>query len=166
MGHFPFPRTTSPLGYQDSLLIFLPPPSIHLILVYWMLAFLQSINIIKCFRAQSLVLFSSCSILTPLIKSSRLVALNMSCGSGGKTSAYNSGGLGLIPGSGRSPGEGNGKYGKYGKYVFALCVCLVSQLCPTFCNLRDCGPPSSSVHGIFLARILEWIAISFSKKSS
>ena len=76
--HFLFPRTMSLLGYQDTVLIFLPPPSIRLILVCWMLAFLQSINIIKCFRAQSLVLFSSCSILTALVKSSRLMALNTS----------------------------------------------------------------------------------------
>ena len=34
------------------------------------------------------------------------------------------------------------------------------QLCPTLCNLIDCSPPSSFVHGIFQARILEWVAIS------
>ena len=35
-----------------------------------------------------------------------------------------------------------------------------------FCNAMDCSPPSSSVHGIFQARILEWVAISFSRGSS
>ena len=30
------------------------------------------------------------------------------------------------------------------------------------CDPRDCGPPGSSVHGIFQARILQWVAISFS----
>ena len=35
------------------------------------------------------------------------------------------------------------------------------QSCPTLCNLVDCSPPGSSVHGILQARILEWIAISF-----
>ena len=30
----------------------------------------------------------------------------------------------------------------------------------------DCGLPGSSVHGIFLAKILEWVAISFSRGSS
>ena len=30
----------------------------------------------------------------------------------------------------------------------------------------DCSPPSSSVHGILQARILEWVAISFSRESS
>ena len=39
---------------------------------------------------------------------------------------------------------------------------LVAQLCLTLCNPMDCSPPGSSVHGIFQARILEWVAISFS----
>ena len=39
---------------------------------------------------------------------------------------------------------------------------LVAHLCPTLCNPMDCSLPHSSVHGIFQARILEWIAISFS----
>ena len=34
------------------------------------------------------------------------------------------------------------------------------------CNSMDCSPPGSSVHGIFQARILEWVAISFSRGSS
>ena len=38
----------------------------------------------------------------------------------------------------------------------------VTQSCPTLCNLMDCSQPGSSVHGIFQARILEWVAISFS----
>ena len=40
------------------------------------------------------------------------------------------------------------------------------QLCWTLCNPMDCGPPGSSVYGIFQARILEWVAISFSRGSS
>ena len=43
---------------------------------------------------------------------------------------------------------------------------LVSQLCPSLCNPMDCSPPGSSVHGILLARTLEWIAIPFSRGSS
>ena len=43
---------------------------------------------------------------------------------------------------------------------------LVTQLCPTLCNPIDCSPPGSSVHMIFLGRILEWVAISFSRGSS
>ena len=48
------------------------------------------------------------------------------------------------------------------------CVCayLVAQLCPTLCNPIDCSLPGSSVHGILYARILEWIAILFSNRSS
>ena len=48
-----------------------------------------------------------------------------------------------------------------------VCVCvLVSQLCPTLCNPMDCSPPGSSLHGILQARMLEWIAIPFSRGSS
>ena len=42
----------------------------------------------------------------------------------------------------------------------------VSQLCPTLCDPTDCSLPGSSVHGIFQAIVLEWIAISFSSGSS
>ena len=40
----------------------------------------------------------------------------------------------------------------------------VAQSCPTLCDPVDCSLPGSSVHGIFQARILEWVAISFSRK--
>ena len=40
---------------------------------------------------------------------------------------------------------------------------LVTQLCPVLCDPMDCSPPGSSVHGILQARILEWVAIPFSK---
>ena len=39
----------------------------------------------------------------------------------------------------------------------------VAQSCPTLCDPVDCSLPGSSVHGIFLAIVLEWIAISFSR---
>ena len=42
----------------------------------------------------------------------------------------------------------------------------VAQSCPTLCDPMDCSPPGSSVHGIFQARLLEWVAISFSSRSS
>ena len=42
----------------------------------------------------------------------------------------------------------------------------VAQSCPTLCDLMDCSLPDSSVHGIFQARILEWVAISFSRGTS
>ena len=39
----------------------------------------------------------------------------------------------------------------------------VTQSCPALCDSMDHSPPDSSVHGILQARILEWVAISFSK---
>ena len=41
----------------------------------------------------------------------------------------------------------------------------ITQLCPTLCDPMECSLPGSSVHGIFQARILEWVAISFSRAS-
>ena len=43
---------------------------------------------------------------------------------------------------------------------------LVAQLCLILCDPMIYSPPSSSVHGIFQARILEWVAIPFSRESS
>ena len=42
----------------------------------------------------------------------------------------------------------------------------VTQSCPTLCDPMDCSIPGSSVHGILQARKLEWVAISFSRRSS
>jgi len=42
----------------------------------------------------------------------------------------------------------------------------VAQSCPTLCDPMDCSPPGSSVHGIFQARVLEWVAIAFSKEEN
>ena len=39
----------------------------------------------------------------------------------------------------------------------------VAQLCPTLSDAMDCSPPGSSIHGIFQARVLEWVAIAFSQ---
>ena len=41
-----------------------------------------------------------------------------------------------------------------------------AKSCPTHCDPVDCSPPGSSVHGVLQARILEWVAISFSRGSS
>ena len=46
-----------------------------------------------------------------------------------------------------------------------MCACSVTQLCPTLCNPMDCSLPGSSVYGVFLERILEWVAISSSNNS-
>ena len=40
-----------------------------------------------------------------------------------------------------------------------ICLLLVTQSCPALCDPMDCNPPGSSVHEIFQARILEWVAI-------
>ena len=48
----------------------------------------------------------------------------------------------------------------------SCCCCLVAKLCLTLCHLMDCSPPCSSVHRIFQARVLEWVAIPFSRGSS
>ena len=45
--------------------------------------------------------------------------------------------------------------------MHVCCACSVAQSCLTLCS-----PPDSSVHGIFQARILEWVAISYSRGSS
>ena len=42
----------------------------------------------------------------------------------------------------------------------------VAQSCPTLWDPMDCSLPDSSLHGILQARILEWVAISFSRGSS
>ena len=42
----------------------------------------------------------------------------------------------------------------------------VAQSCLTLCDSVDCGPPGSSAHGILQARILVWVAMSFSRGSS
>ena len=39
----------------------------------------------------------------------------------------------------------------------------VAQSCPTLSNPMDCSLPGSSIHGIFQARVLEWVAIAFSE---
>ena len=39
----------------------------------------------------------------------------------------------------------------------------VAQSCPTLCDPMDCSPPGFSVYGILQARLLEWVAVPFSK---
>ena len=43
---------------------------------------------------------------------------------------------------------------------------LVAQSCPALCDPMDYSPPGSSIYGISQARILEWVAIPFSRGSS
>ena len=52
-------------------------------------------------------------------------------------------------------------------YIFIyIYICWFTNLHPTFCYPIVCSPSSSSVHGISQARILEWVAIIFSRGSS
>ena len=97
--------------------------------------------------------------------------------------------VGSIPGSGRSPGEGNGTHSSILAWeipwteepgglqsvgsqrvrhnlVTEKSESEVAQLCPTLCDPMDCSLPGSSVHGVSQAIVLEWIAISFSRGSS
>ena len=46
-----------------------------------------------------------------------------------------------------------------------MCACSVTKSCPTLCDLMGCSPPGSSVHEISQTRILERVAISFSRGS-
>ena len=56
------------------------------------------------------------------------------------------------------------------RWTIRLFPCLkwseVVQSYPTLCDPMDCSLPGSSVHGIFQARVLEWVAISFSRGSA
>ena len=52
-------------------------------------------------------------------------------------------------------------------YIFIIkSLSEVAQSWPTLCDPVDCSPPGSSIHGLLQARILEWVAISFSRVSS
>ena len=67
----------------------------------------------------------------------------------------------LMPTGCRSP------RGRATLHSVGLCVRAKSlQLCLTLCNPMDCSPPGSSVHGVLQARILEWVAMPSSSRSS
>ena len=50
-------------------------------------------------------------------------------------------------------------------HTHSMNCAVLSQSCPTLCDPVDCSPPGSFVHGIFQARFLEWVAISYSRGS-
>ena len=110
------------------------------------------------------------------------------CGSTGKESACNAGDLGVIPWLGRSPGEGKGYPPQYSDLENSI-DCIVHGVTKSWTCLSDfhfyfidqissvhslsrvqifatLWTVGSSVHGISQARILEWVAISFSRGSS
>ena len=47
-------------------------------------------------------------------------------------------------------------------HTHILCCCLVTKLCQILCDPMDCSLPGFPIHGIFQARIMDWVAISFS----
>ena len=53
--------------------------------------------------------------------------------------------------------------GMHSHKVMLMITLLAAQSCLALCNPMDCNPPGSSVHGIFQARIVEWLAIPFSR---
>ena len=65
------------------------------------------------------------------------------------------------------PVEPQGKPMKatFGKNIFSVHAKSL-QFCPTLCDPVDCSLPGPSVHGILQARILEWVAVPFSRGSS
>ena len=54
----------------------------------------------------------------------------------------------------------------YNNTRVGVCVCVCAQLCPTLCDPTGGSPPGFSVHGVFQARILEGVAILYSRESS
>ena len=72
---------------------------------------------------------------------------------------------GSPPGS--HPWDSPGKNTGVGCHFLLQCMKVkseseVAQLSPTLGDPMDCSPPGSSIHGIFQARVMEWVAISFS----
>ena len=64
-------------------------------------------------------------------------------------------------------GKWSMKTGSSLSYDLDMCMCaLCAESCLTLCNPMDCSPPGSFVHGIFQAKILERVAVSFSRGSS
>ena len=59
-----------------------------------------------------------------------------------------------------------GTYLKIVKAIYDRKESEVAQSCPTLWDPMDYSPPGSSVHGILKARVLEWVAISFSRRPS
>ena len=66
------------------------------------------------------------------------------------------------------PWDSPGKNTRVGCHFLLQCMKVkseseVAQSCPTLCDPTDCSLLGSSVHGIFQARVLEWVAIAFSQ---
>ena len=67
------------------------------------------------------------------------------------------------------PWDSPGKNSGVGCHFLLQCMKVeseVTQSCPTLRDPMDCSPPGSFTHGIFQARVLEWVAIAFSREDS
>ena len=69
------------------------------------------------------------------------------------------------------PWDSPGKNAGVGCHFLLQCMKVkseseVAQSCPTLSDPMDCRPPGSSIHGILQARVLEWVAIAYSRGSS
>ena len=65
-----------------------------------------------------------------------------------------------------SSGSLRGRWWRLSYTDWEIQLVVFTQLCPTLCDPMDCGPPGSSVHGILQPRILQWVAMPFSRGSS
>ena len=57
-------------------------------------------------------------------------------------------------------------YTQYLVITYAAAAAKLLQSCPTLSDPMDCSPPGSSIHGIFQARVLEWVASALSSDSN
>ena len=71
----------------------------------------------------------------------------------------------LVAGAGKGAGslEVMSSHPQWGFWLAESLSFVLTQLCPTLCDPVDSSPPGSFVHGIFQARILEWVAIYSSR---
>ena len=72
-------------------------------------------------------------------------------------------GLNVIRNKKKKNGSFNRQFQKCG---FRNCISVCAQSCLSLCDPIDSSLPGSSIHGIFQARILEWVVISSSRGSS
>ena len=95
-----------------------------------------------------------------------MTQINLSTNRKEKKNTYIENRLVVVKGEGKQRRDGLGIWDWQMWSIILLYMCLVAQSCLTICDLVNCSPSGSSVHGILQARILEWVAISFSRKSS
>ena len=106
---------------------------------------------------------SGLRICTPTV-TGKLLLLPLSCFSHVRLCATHRWQPTRLPRHWNSPGKNTG----VGCHFLPQCMKVkseseVAQSCPTLSDPMDCSPPGSSIHGIFQARVLEWVAIAFSR---